>query len=65
MNVCISPLDCSHTDMDAPTLTEADQWKELAFQSVRALDTAIFSFARWQTSEDMPTWFLDGSKAFK
>jgi hypothetical protein len=30
-----------------------------------ALDTPLLSFARWDVVEDLPEWFLVGSKAFR
>ena len=32
---------------------------------LQALDTALLSFARWDSSEAEPSWILSGSKAFR
>lgn len=40
-------------------------WATADINAIRALDTAVFSFARWQAINDNPDWFVIGSKAFK
>jgi len=39
-------------------------WTDLDAVVIRALDTAVFAFARWQQVLDNPTYFLVGSKIF-
>jgi len=39
-------------------------WADLDAVVIRALDTAVFSFARWEQVLDNPTYFLVGSKIF-
>ncbi len=40
-------------------------WAAVDQTLIRALDTAIFSFARWQACQNDPSWHVVGSKAFK
>ena len=40
-------------------------WSRVDQSIVRALDTSLLAFARWQLISDSPTWFLVGSKAFR
>lgn len=44
--------------------TTAAAWTDLDPVITRALDTAVFAFARWQQVLDDPTYFLVGSKIF-
>ena len=32
---------------------------------LRSLDTSLLSFARWQSVDDNPRWFVDGTKDFR
>lgn len=48
-----------------PPTGGAETWSDADQNTIRALDTTIFSFARWQIVLDTPEWLLVGSKAFK
>ena len=40
-------------------------WSQADQSVIRALDSALFSFARWQISRDEPDYFVVGSKLYK
>ena len=44
---------------------DGTQWRFCDANVIRALDSCLLSFARWQQIEDDPQWFLVGSKAFR
>jgi eukaryotic translation initiation factor 2C len=41
-----------------------DGWKQVDVTVLRALDTSLFAFARWQTGEADPKWFIEGNKVY-
>ena len=42
-------------------------WDKLDLKTMRALDSAVFSFIRWpqEDLEKLPSWFVEGSKGFR
>ena len=43
----------------------AIHWRHCDAAVIRALDSSLFSFARWMAAEDLPEWFLVGPKAYR
>lgn len=45
---------------------EGKEWHAIEDQPLlQALDTGLLSFARWQKSEDLPSWLHTGAKVFR
>lgn len=40
-------------------------WKRIDQSILRALDTALYAYPRWETSSDRPSWFIEGTKAYR
>lgn len=49
---------------DFTTPVNKFDWAKLDAETTRALDMALFAFARWKIAEDSPSWLVAGSKIF-
>ena len=47
-----------------PLHTGAAAWRDASPATLRALDSALFSFARWGSVGVSPSWLVEKSKAF-
>lgn len=47
-----------------PSDKSPSSWSQVSASTIRALDSAIFSFARWKQFEMNPKWIVDRSKVF-
>lgn len=42
-----------------------DDWCNLPYESLRALDSATLAFVRWEKGRQEPAWLINGSKVFR